>query len=163
MASKRPALVTTVVFDKTGTLTRGEFGVVDIVTTAGLDPNEALRLTAALETDSEHTIAQGIVRTAADRKLTVKAAEHFEAIPGQGVRGVVDGRELYVGGPALLRALSLEPPPELRAATERAAQARRAAIYLADKQSVLAMLAVADVIRPESKGRSMSSIGTTSR
>jgi P-type Cu2+ transporter len=144
-------LLTTVVFDKTGTLTRGEFGVVNIVTTAGLDSNEALRLTAALETDSEHTIAQGIVRTAADRKLNVKSAEHFEAIPGQGVRGLVGGRELYVGGPALLRSLSLEPAPELRAATERAAQAGRAAIYLADKQSVLAMLAVADVIRPESK------------
>jgi Cu2+-exporting ATPase len=144
-------LLTTVVFDKTGTLTRGEFGVVDIVTTAGLDPNEALRLTAALETDSEHTIAQGIVGTAAGHKLTVKPAEHFEAIPGQGVRGLVDGRELYVGGPALLRSLSIEPAPELRAATERAAQAGRAAIYLADKQSVLAMLAVADVIRPESK------------
>jgi Cu2+-exporting ATPase len=144
-------LVTTVVFDKTGTLTRGEFGVVDIVTTTGLDPNEALRLTAALETDSEHTIAQGIVRTATDRKLTVKSAEHFEAIPGEGVRGVVDGRDLYVGGPALLRSLSLEPAPELRAATGRAAQAGRAAIYLADKQSVLAMLAVADVTRPESK------------
>ena len=143
--------VTTVVFDKTGTLTRGEFGVVDIVTTTGLDPNEALRLTAALETDSEHTIAQGIVRTATARKLSVKPADHFEAIPGQGVRGLVVGRELYVGGPALLRSLSLEPPPELRAATARAAQAGRAAIYLADKQSVLAMLAVADVTRPESK------------
>ncbi len=144
-------MVSTVVFDKTGTLTRGEFGVVDIVAAAGLDPNEALRLTAALETDSEHTIAQGIVRTATGRKLTVKPAEHFEAIPGQGVRGVVDGRELYVGGPALLRSLSLQVAPELRAATVRAAQAGRAAIYLADKQSVLAMLTVADVIRPESK------------
>ena len=144
-------MITTVVFDKTGTLTRGEFGVVDIVTTGGLDPNEALRLTAALETDSEHTIAQGIVRTAIDRRLTVKPAEHFEAIPGQGVRGLIDGRELYVGGPALLRALSLEPAPELRVATDRAAQAGRAAIFLADKQSVLAMLSVADVIRPESR------------
>jgi P-type Cu2+ transporter len=143
--------ITTVVFDKTGTLTKGEFGVVDIVTTTGLDPNEALRLTAALETDSEHTIAQGIVRTAIGRKLTPERAEHFAAIPGQGVRGVVDGRELYVGGPALLRSLSLELAPDLRAATARAAQAGRAAIYLADKQSVLAMLSVADVIRPESK------------
>ena len=59
--------------------------------------------------------------------------------------------ELYVGGPALLRALSLDLPPELRVASEHAAKAGRAAIYLADKQSVLAMLAVADVIRPESK------------
>jgi Cu2+-exporting ATPase len=144
-------LVTTVVFDKTGTLTRGEFGVLDIVTTGGLDPNEALRLAACLETDSEHTIAQGIVRTATERRLLVKPAERFGAIPGQGVRGLVDGRELYVGGPALLRSFSLEPAPELRAATERAAQAGRAAIYLADQQSVLAMLTVADVIRQESK------------
>ena len=144
-------LVTTVVFDKTGTLTRGEFGVVDIVTTTGMEPNEALRLAAALETDSEHTIAQGVVRTANDRKLTVKPADRFEAIPGYGVKGVVDGRELYIGGPALLRSLSIEPAAELRTATERAGQAGRAAIYLADKQSVLAILAVADVIRPESK------------
>jgi Cu2+-exporting ATPase len=90
-------------------------------------------------------------RASAVFRHSARHPQYFEAIPGQGVRGHVDGRELYLGGPALLRALSLELAPELRTATERAAQAGRAAIYLAGKQSVLAMLAVADVIRPESK------------
>src|SRR3954462_10190655 len=98
--------VTAVVFDKTGTLTRGEFGVVDISTADGLPPDDALRLAAAVEADSEHTIAQGIVRGAQERGLDVPRSEGFEAIPGKGAKASVDGRELYVGGPALLAARS---------------------------------------------------------
>jgi P-type Cu2+ transporter len=75
-----------VVFDKTGTLTRGEFGVVSIATADGLVEQEALRLAAAVERDSEHTIAQGIVRTARERGLEVPPAEDFQAVPGVGVR-----------------------------------------------------------------------------
>src|SRR5438552_6834201 len=61
-----------VVFDKTGTLTKGEFGVVDIATADGLAPNDALRLAAGVEADSEHTIAQGIVRGAQERGIDVQ-------------------------------------------------------------------------------------------
>jgi Cu2+-exporting ATPase len=61
--------LTSVVFDKTGTLTRGEFRVVDIATGPGLQPDDALRLAAAVERDSEHTIAQGIVKSAEERAL----------------------------------------------------------------------------------------------
>src|SRR5690606_38640271 len=59
--------LTTVVFDKTGTLTRGRFRVVDIATDDSLDADAALRLAAAVERDSEHTIARGIVESAAER------------------------------------------------------------------------------------------------
>ena len=65
--------LTTVVFDKTGTLTCGEFRVVDIATDGSLDANEALRLAAAVERDSEHTIAQGIVKSAEEQKLSLAA------------------------------------------------------------------------------------------
>jgi Cu2+-exporting ATPase len=143
--------LTAVVFDKTGTLTRGEFGVVDVATADGLAPEEALRLAAAVERDSEHTIAQGIVRSAEERGLAVRAAESFEAIPGKGVRARMDGRTLYMGGPALVRARSLEVPAGLRDATERAARRGQASIYLADERQALAAFAVADVIRPESR------------
>jgi Cu2+-exporting ATPase len=143
--------LTTIVFDKTGTLTKGEFGVVDIATADDLTPDEALRLAAALETDSEHTIAAGIVRSARERGLTVPPAESFEAIPGQGVRALVDGRELYIGGPALTRARSIELPPALRAAEARAAQRGQATIVLADGRRALAAFAVADVVREESR------------
>jgi len=141
----------TVVFDKTGTLTKGEFGVVDIATADGLAPDDALRFAAAVEADSEHTIAQGIVRGARERGLDVPPAEGFEAIPGKGDQARVDGRELYVGGPALLAARAFELPDALREAADRAAHRGQASIYLADERSVLAMIAVADVVRPESK------------
>ena len=140
-----------VVFDKTGTLTKGEFGVVDITTIGGLAPNEALRLAAAIEMDSEHTIARGIVNTARDRGIEVRSPEQFEAIPGKGARALVDGRALYVGGPALIRALGLAVPPALSAAVTQAGERGQASIYLADPAAVLAAFTLADVIRPESR------------
>jgi len=140
-----------VIFDKTGTLTKGEFGVVDIATVDGIEPNEALRLAAAVESDSEHTIAQGIVKTAHDRGIDVRAAEAFEAIPGKGVRATIESRELYMGGAALLRQLGLDVPETLKHAVTRASQRGRASIYLAEPSRVLAALALADAVRPESK------------
>jgi Cu2+-exporting ATPase len=140
-----------VVFDKTGTLTRGEFGVVDIATTDSLSADEALGLAAAVEADSEHTIAQGIVRSAHERGVHAPRAENFEAIPGKGVRAQVDGRELHMGGPALVKALSLDVPPGLRQATERASQRGQASIYLAESGRAIAAFTVADVVRPESR------------
>jgi Cu2+-exporting ATPase len=143
--------VDAVVFDKTGTLTRGEFGVVAIATDGRVSEPEALGLAAAVEADSEHPIAQGIVRTAAARKVRVPPATGFQAIPGTGARAEVEGRTLYIGGPALLRARSLALPPTLAAAAEAAASRGQAAIHLADDQGVLATFAVADVVRPESR------------
>ena len=146
--------LTAVVFDKTGTLTRGVFGVVAVTPAAGVDPDDALRLTAAVEADSEHPIAQGIVRTANERQLGAPRAEHFEALPGRGVRAVVNGRTLYVGGPALLRDLSLEADADVRSGADAASQRGQSAVYLVEEsgqtRKVLASLAVADVVRPES-------------
>jgi P-type Cu2+ transporter len=149
--------LTAIVFDKTGTLTRGEFGVVDIVTSDEIDDQEALGLAAAVEQDSEHTIAQGIVRSAKERGVAVRAASNFQAIPGVGVRATVEGRALLMGGPALLRSRGVNPPPPLSAAMDQAAQRGQAAISLLQESSdgssarPLAAFIVADVVRPESK------------
>jgi Cu2+-exporting ATPase len=143
--------LTTVVFDKTGTLTRGEFRVVDIATDGSIDAAAALRLAAAVERDSEHTIAQGIVKSAEEQGLDVPKAEAFEAIPGHGVRAVVEGRELYMGGPALLRRLAVTPTPPVREAADRAAARGQAAVYLLTPTSAVAVFAVADAVRPESR------------
>ena len=143
-------LINTVVFDKTGTLTRGQFGVVNIVTNAGLAPDEALRLAAAVERDSEHTIAQGIIRSAEDRKLPIPAARNFEAIPGKGVKATVDGRELLIGGPALVSAFDIKVPEPVRRAALEAGNRGQSAVYLAEDNTAVAVFAVADVIRPES-------------
>jgi Cu2+-exporting ATPase len=139
-----------VVFDKTGTLTRGEFRVVDIVAAADLDANEALRLAAAVEHDSEHTIAQGIVKSAEEKNVATLRAAEFEAIPGHGVRAVVDGRELHMGGPALLERLDAVLPAELQAGVDRASDRGQASVTLLEGNRPLAVFAVADQIRPES-------------
>ena len=143
--------LTTVVFDKTGTLTRGEFRVVDIATDGSVDANEALRLAAIIERDSEHTIAQGIVKSAEEHALPMSKAEQFEAIPGHGVRAVVDGREFYMGGPAMLRRLNVVPGAAVREAAERAASRGQAAVYLLTASGAIAAFAVADAVRPESR------------
>jgi P-type Cu2+ transporter len=143
--------LTTVVFDKTGTLTRGEFRVVDIATDGSLQPNEALRIAAAVERDSEHTIAQGIVKSAEEQQLRVQKARQFEAIPGHGVRAVVEGQEFYMGGPAMLRRLNVTPAAAVREAADRAASRGQASVYLLTSTSAVAAFAVADAVRSESR------------
>jgi P-type Cu2+ transporter len=139
-----------VVFDKTGTLTLGEHRVVEIVASQGIESNEALALAAAVERDSEHPISQALLKSAREKEIEVPAARNFQALPGKGVRAVIDGRELKVGGPALLRELEMDPPAELRNAADRFGQSGRAAVYLTDDSGVLAVFAIADAIRPES-------------
>ena len=80
----------TVVFDKTGTLTLGEFRVVDSAAAGDLDEREALRIAAAVESESEHPIARGIVQSAGDRGLDVPPVEDFRALTGRGVEATVE-------------------------------------------------------------------------
>jgi Cu2+-exporting ATPase len=143
--------VTAVFFDKTGTLTRGEFRVVEITPRPGLSPDEALALAAAVEHDSEHTIAQGIVKSAKERKLAVPGAERFQAIPGHGVQATVSGRRLLLGGPALLRKLNVQVSASFQAAIDRAAARGQSAITMIEEAGPLAVFAVADAIRDESR------------
>jgi Cu2+-exporting ATPase len=143
--------LTTVVFDKTGTLTRGEFRVVDVATDGSLSANDALRIAAAVERDSEHTIAQGIVKSAEEQTPNVPKAEQFEAIPGHGVRAVVEGKEFYMGGPAMLKRLALTPAAAVREAADRAAARGQASVYLLTSKAAIAAFTVADAVRPESR------------
>jgi Cu2+-exporting ATPase len=140
-----------VVFDKTGTLTRGQFRVVDIAASAGREQADALRLAAGVEQEGEHMIAQGIVRSARERGLQIPPARETQAIAGRGIRAVVEGRELYVGGPAMLQQLGIVLQPELEAAVDRAAARGQATVALVDGARAVAVFAVADQIRPESR------------
>ena len=141
----------TVIFDKTGTLTLGEFRVVEMVVAEGVEDDEALRIAAGVESESEHPIARGIVKTAEDRELEVPASQGFRAITGKGVGATVDGQEYHMGGPALLEAEEAEVPDGLREAAERAADRGQAAIYLLRDGKAMAVFAVADAIREESR------------
>jgi Cu2+-exporting ATPase len=143
--------IDTVIFDKTGTLTQGQFGVVDIGTMDGWDSDRALALAAALESDSEHLIAQAIRRIARDRNLALPAISAFSALKGRGVQGTVENETYYVGGPRLLEMLSLTPTSNVATFTESANHKAQSVVYLATKEKIIAAIAVADVIRQESK------------
>ncbi|MFO7893651.1 MAG: heavy metal translocating P-type ATPase [Longimicrobiales bacterium] len=138
-----------VVFDKTGTLTRGEFRVAAIETAGDLSDDDALRLAAGAERDSEHTIARGIVETARERELEIPAADQFENIPGHGVKATVEDRALHVGGPALLDELDVEPTDALRQFESQAADRGQTVVFLIEDRQPLAAFAVADAIRDE--------------
>jgi P-type Cu2+ transporter len=143
-------LVNVVVFDKTGTLTRGEFRVVDVTTREGLTHDTALALAAGVERDSEHAIARGIVKSAEERHIAIPQADSFQAVPGLGVQASVGGKQLQVGGPALLRQLKIDVDPLLVDAMNRAAARGQAAIVLLEDKTPLAAFAVADAVREES-------------
>jgi Cu2+-exporting ATPase len=143
--------IDTVIFDKTGTLTEGRFGVVDIATSDSLGEEEALALTAAIEGDSEHTIAQGIRRAADERGLPLPKVSGFEAIRGRGVQARRDGHTVHVGGPRLLDMLELDVPEPLTGFREEAQAKGQSVVYLVEEKQVAAAFALADVIRPESK------------
>lgn len=142
--------IDTVVFDKTGTLTHGEFGLVSIRAVDDLSDSEALRLVAAVEQDSEHTIAQGLLQGAQDREIDVPGASDFEAIPGHGVVATVEGRRLHVGGPALLRKVDAEVPEAIRDAGRASEGKGHTTVYLVEDGRALAVFALADRVRDES-------------
>jgi Cu2+-exporting ATPase len=139
-----------VVFDKTGTLTLGAHRVVETVPADGLSADEVLRLAAAVERDSEHPIAQALLTSAEEQGLDVPRATEFAAAAGRGVDGIVEGRRLTVGGPAMLSQRQLEAPQWAREAAARAGKDGRAAIYLIEGADVLAVFVIADKVRPES-------------
>lgn len=140
-----------VIFDKTGTLTKGEFGVVGIATADGYDEDQALAIAAAIEADSEHTIARGIRRSAEERKLSLPDVSGFEAIKGRGVKGVIDGKTGYIGGPRLLEMLEIDLPEEIAQFETKAGLKGQSVVNLILGQDIIASFAIADVIRPESK------------
>jgi Cu2+-exporting ATPase len=141
----------TVIFDKTGTLTLGEFRVVHLSVAEGSSENELLGIAAGVESESEHPIARGIVKSAEEKGVAIPAADGFQALTGKGVAATVDGTEYQMGGPALLDAEDVEVPPTLREAAEAAADRGQAAIYLVRNGQALAVFAVADAIREESR------------
>jgi len=139
-----------IVFDKTGTLTEGEHGVVEMETVEGVDEDDALALAAAVESDSEHMIAQAIREAASERGVTVPDANGFEAMKGRGVRATVRGQEIYVGGPNLLNHLDSEVPESLTDFADEAGENAQTVVYLVRDGDLVASFAMADVIRDES-------------
>jgi Cu2+-exporting ATPase len=151
LALEQAREIDVVMFDKTGTLTEGEFGVADMATTDGWTKEQALALAAAVEGDSEHTLARGIRRAAEEQGLTPARVTEFEAIKGRGVRARRDGATLHMGGPNLLEQLDVKPAEGLGAFARDAEAKKQTVVYLLEDHEAVAAFGLADLIRPESR------------
>ncbi len=148
LALERMREVDVVLFDKTGTLTAARHTVTDVAALEG-EASSLLLTAGAAEADSEHPLATAIT-TAARRTGELPHASGFRALTGRGVEATVGGRTISVGGPSLLRELSLEVPSELAVRTEPWAMRGASVLYVASDGRFLGALALEDAIRPES-------------
>ena len=142
--------VDTVVLDKTGTITRGEPRVTDVVHRADVAVDDLLRVAAALERPSEHPLAKAIVAEGERRGLTVPNADGFEQIPGQGVRGVVDGGECLGGNAAMMAASGIDMAP-VEHVRDRLAGEGKTPLFFAVDGRLLGVIAVADTVKATSR------------
>ena len=134
--------VDTVVFDKTGTLTTGQLAVTAVTPVPGFEPAELLALAAAVEAGSEHAVGTAILAAAPERR----AVTDFRAVPGQGVSGLVDGRQVAVGRPGWIRRFG-EVPESVESARREAEARGETVVLVAVDDRVRGAVAVADAIK----------------
>lgn len=153
LALERMRTVDVVLFDKTGTLTQGRHQVTGVVATTGTSEEELLALAAAVEADSEHPVARAIVAATDDRVPVTEriAATDFRSVPGRGVRALVDGTEVTVGGPAMLGDLRSPVPADVTAVTEQWVARGASVLHVAEGDRVLGAVALEDAVREESR------------
>lgn len=139
--------IDTIVFDKTGTLTIGKPKVTDIMSFSNIDEDEILRVAGALEEYSEHPLGEAIVEAGKERKLQFPKVEKFESITGKGVTGVIDGKKVYIGNIKLMRDFSIGIINEN--ILEKLAYQGKTPMYIAIEDSLIGVIAVADILKPE--------------
>ena len=141
--------VDTVVLDKTGTVTAGTPQVTDVLCVPGVTEEELLCAAASLEKPSGHPLADAIVQEAARRSIPLCAVSDFNAVPGGGVQAVLDGKTLYAGNDRYMTLIGAGTAA-LRAAAEALAAVGKTPLYFAEEQQLLGVVAVADVVKPDS-------------
>ncbi len=147
-AMEATAKVQVVVLDKTGTLTKGEPSVTDVVAVEG-PSDDVLRLAVAAEVNSEHPLGEAIVRGAAERNIDVRAADSFQAVPGQGVEAQLDGKTVLLGNRKLMaeRDVALD---RLLPEAERLEGEGKTVMFVAADGRTMGLVAVADTLKETS-------------
>ena len=141
--------VNTVVLDKTGTVTEGKPRVTDVLCAANVTEEELLCAAASLEKPSGHPLADAIVQEAERRSIPLCAVSDFAAVAGGGVQAMQDGKTLYAGNDRYMESIGADTAA-LRAAAEMLAAAGKTPLYFAEGRQLLGVIAVADVVKPDS-------------
>lgn len=142
--------VDVVLFDKTGTLTKGEYGVANIWPVK-VSEEELLQVAASVDMHSEHFISKAVVKKAEDTGVKMLEVGDFTRIPGKGVKGVVNGSVVFVGGQAILDDLRITLREQLKNEVEEENKKGKTIIYVATEKELVGIFALADLIREESR------------
>ncbi|MCT8139914.1 copper-translocating P-type ATPase [Anaerobacillus sp. CMMVII] len=140
----------TVVLDKTGTITKGEPELTDVVSVNGWDQEELLKLAASIEKGSEHPLGQAIVKAAKEKAIELNSVEHFEAIPGHGLKAVYEGKEVFIGTRKLLRENKIDFQTFETEMTRLETEGKTAMLISVNDQ-LAGVIAVADQVKDSSK------------
>jgi Cd2+/Zn2+-exporting ATPase len=143
-----PARLRAIAFDKTGTLTRGRPEVRKVIPLSGHNEREVLDIAAAIESRSQHPLAQAIVRAAQSAGITPRPADDFQSLTGKGATARIDGRDFWLGSHRLLEQRGQETP-EMHVALEEFAAAGHSVIVVGEEDHVCGLIAVADALRDE--------------
>lgn len=136
-----------VVFDKTGTLTEGEFGITDVYET-GIAKNELLSIAYSVESNSEHPIAKGIVKEGKKLNLELKEVKEYQNITGQGLKALVDNRNIMIVSPGYLRRENISFDENKY---EMLAEEGKTVVFVLEEKNLIGFIALTDVIRETSK------------
>ncbi len=139
-----------VLFDKTGTLTKGEYGVTDVFPISVADKNEVLRLAAAVDAKSEHSVARAIVKKAQQENIELENITNFKRLPGQGVSGLIADQTVKVGGQSLWDELGLSLTVEARQKIDAENKTGKTIVYVLQENILAGVITLGDVIREES-------------
>jgi Cd2+/Zn2+-exporting ATPase len=139
--------VRAIAFDKTGTLTTGQVQVYKVVPIGGYSSADILKAAASVESSSEHPIGNAIVQAASD--LDWVKANEVRAIPGQGIVGLLENKQVTVGNAAFVKQYATSLPDELQNFAQSLEQEGKTVVWVAVESLVLGLIAIADLVRPE--------------
>lgn len=138
--------INTIIFDKTGTLTKGQPEVTDIIPIGSISSDELLKLAGSIEKGSEHSLAEAIVKKAEAKQLVLSKVEKFQAIPGHGVEGVVDGERIVFGNKRLMDKEGIDISSSVKEISEMENNGKTVMMIGADNK-LIGLIAVADIIK----------------
>lgn len=139
-----------VLFDKTGTLTKGEHNVTDILTVKDYSEKDVLRLLASLEQNSEHVIGKGVVAKARDEHINLEKIHNFIALPGVGVKGIINDKEYFAVSRDFIDSNKIIIPSTIKEVKLLAKQGKTE-VYLLLNNDVIGVILLADIAREEAK------------
>ncbi|WEV60072.1 heavy metal translocating P-type ATPase [Streptococcaceae bacterium ESL0729] len=143
--------ITAVMLDKTGTITQGKPQVTDLLVYGGASQDDLLRLAGSAEKSSEHPLAQAITDRAKAQNVNFSDLTNFEAVTGHGIKGQIDGQEIFIGNPSLMADNKIAVDSQALNDAEKLSSQAKTPIFIAYNGKLIGIIAVADALKHDSK------------